>query len=127
MQRTSLILLAFYLCCACIASAFAGDRFVKVTTPFANVYEYLDPKSAVIEQGKKGQCYKLVYEGTSWYQVSLKGKIGWIDRREGRIVDNPGYIFGSLTPLNVLAMIVLLAGTVGVVFYYINRQQNAEV
>lgn len=126
MQRTALALVIMCLCFAFTAPAFAADKYVKVTSSFANVYEFLDPKSAVVQMAKKGSCYKLVYEGTSWYQVTVKGKIGWIDKREGKVVDSPNLILGALTPLNILVILILLAGTIGGVSFYIKRQQNSE-
>ena len=126
MKRTALALITFCICFACTAPAFAADKYVKITTSFANVYEYLDPKSNVIQQAKKGSCFKLVYEGTSWYQVTVKSKVGWIDKREGKLVDNPNYILGAFTPLNILVILILVAATIGGVFYYIKKQQQHD-
>ena len=54
-------------------SSFAETRYVEIKKPFASVYEYLDPKSQILVQATKKDHFELVYEGTSWYQVKVKG------------------------------------------------------
>jgi hypothetical protein len=98
-------------------------KYVKVKEPFANIYENLDPKSTVLEQAAKGDHFELVYEGTSWYQVKTNhGKIGWLERRAGAVVENKTF----LSPFSIALFFILLAGTLGGVIYYIYKQKAAE-
>lgn len=100
----------------------ARAEFVEVTTPYANVYEFLDPKSTIITQAKKGDHFELVYAGTSWYQVKVKEKVGWLERRAGEVVSNPG----KLPVVSIALLAVVLIGTLGGVFFVIQKQRNAE-
>jgi hypothetical protein len=109
------------MCCAPVA--FAAGQYVEVTEDYASVYEFLDPKSKILDQAKKGDRYELVYPGTSWYQIKVAQKVGWLERRSGKIVDGPrGLPVGSL----VLLVIVLVV-TLGGAFYFIQRQKTAEL
>ena len=70
---------------ACYAPSHAeASKYVEIKSPFANIYEYLDPKSTIIQQAKKGDHYELVYEGTSWYQVKTREKVGWLEKKGWR-------------------------------------------
>jgi hypothetical protein len=99
----------------------AGGQYVVVTASFANVYENLEPKSKILVQAKKGDQLELVYPGTSWYQVKVGGTVGWLERQAGDVVSNPSRI-----PLATLAVfVIVLAGTLGGVYYFIRRQRAA--
>ena len=112
----------FMIFCSSPSKA-AESKFVAIKSSFANVYEYLDPKSTVIKQAKKGDHYELVYEGTSWFQIKTRDKVGWLEKRAGTIVDSPNYI----SPLSIVMVILLLAGTIGGATYYIlNKPKTAE-
>ena len=106
-----------------VTCAFAKGQFVEVSKPFANVYEFLDPKSTILTQAKKGDHYELVYAGTSWYQIKVKEKVGWLERRAGEIVNSPSGI--PVGPL--VAFVIVLVGTLGGVFLFIQRQKAAEL
>lgn len=108
---------------AVVASwAYAGSQFVKISKPFANVYEFLDPKSRILTQAKKGDHFELVYAGTSWYQVKVKEKVGWLERRAGDVVGSPTAIpVGS-----VIVFVIVLVGTLAGVFFFVQRQRAAE-
>jgi hypothetical protein len=109
--------------CAPFANSFAAAKYVEVTGPFVNVYEYLDPKSTVLKQAKKGDHYELVYEGKAWYQIKIKDRVGWLEKKAGIIVDNPQYL-----PVGTfLAFIILLLGTLAGVSVYIYKQKAVEV
>ena len=36
------------------------NNYVEIKKPFANIYEYLDPKSNILKQAKKGDFFELV-------------------------------------------------------------------
>jgi hypothetical protein len=128
-KRTVVISL---ICCAIILgvlakSSYASDvRFVKIKKPYVNVYEFLDPKSKIMKQAKKGDYLELVYEGTSWYQVKVQDKVGWLERRAGVIVDNPGVTVLSIPVGTFVLFILLLLGTFAGATFFIYRQKTAE-
>jgi hypothetical protein len=100
---------------------------VEIKRPFANIYEYLDPKSNIIKQAKQGEMFELVYAGTSWYQVRIKDRVGWLERRAGEIIDTPPSRFLGI-PVGVFALfLVLLVLTLLGVALVIYRQVNAEL
>lgn len=97
-------------------------QYVKITAGFTNIREELDPELPIIEQGKKGDIYELVFVGTSWYRVKVQDKLGWIDKRDGILVDNPN----KFPIFSILLVILLLCGAAGAVYYYINKSKLAN-
>jgi hypothetical protein len=122
--------LLFVGCCAliCLFAAKAvfaeATKYVEVTTPFAKVYRYLDPKSEVLKLVKKGESYELVYEGTAWFQIKIKESVGWLDHREGKVIDAPRLLVSFW---GLILFIILLLGTLGGVSYLIYRQKTADL
>jgi len=85
------------------------------------VYEFLDPKSTVLSMVKKNDRLELIYAGTTWYQVKIGAKQGWVERKAGHVVDGPSL----LSPIISIIMIVLvLAGTIYGVSYYLKKQKS---
>lgn len=121
MVKKLLLACALLLGVATTAIHAETELFVKVTEPFANVYEYLNPKSSIIQQAKKGEYFKLVYEGTSWYQVACKGKTGWIEKSSGIVSKTKN------TPpwFSIIITVLLLGATMVIVFQYIKRQKHS--
>jgi hypothetical protein len=105
------------------SSTAAAPKYVEIKNSFVNVYEFLDPKSNVIKQAKKGDHFELVYEGKAWYQIKIKDKVGWLEKSAGIIVNNPQYL-----PIGTfLVFVVLLLGTLIGVSLYIYKQKAVEV
>lgn len=118
--RTAFIFSCTVLCSVC---SLAATEYVEVTNAFAKVYEYLDPKSKIIVHAKKGDHFELVYAGTSWYQVKVKDKVGWLERQAGMVTESTSHLpVGSL----ILFLVILVATFVGV-FFLIQRQKNADL
>ena len=111
----------FSMLCMSVTIFAEGKQYVEITSPFANVYKELDPRSEIIEQAKKGDHLELVYSGTSWYRVTVKGKDGWVEKRAGNVVDNPG----GVSFLAIFLLLLLVAGTAGGVYYYIQKSKLA--
>jgi len=119
-----------YSVCVCafitmgfIHPTFAAGKFVKIDNPLAQVYEYLDPKSKVLRVAKKGDHFPLVFEGTLWYQIKVQDKVGWLDRKDGSVVND-----SSTSNAGTFVVItLLLLGTVGGVAFYIYKQKSSEV
>lgn len=124
MKQFSVVILCFFMLLVSFSVSYAAaPRYVEIKDPFVNIYEFLDPKSNVIVQAKKGDHFELVYEGKAWYQVKIKDKVGWLDKRSGVVVNNPQYL-----PVGTfLIFVVLLLGTLVGVSMYIYKQKSAEV
>jgi len=128
---TTLRLIAGCCILVCLVAAQAvraePTKYVEVTTPFAKIYRYLDPKSEVLKLAKKGEFYELVYPGTAWYQIKVKDNVGWLERTAGAETDAPKFLFFSVSFWTLSLFIILLFGTLGGVSYIIYRQKTAEV
>jgi hypothetical protein len=122
MKRLSVSFLCLCYVLSSFSSLYAASRYVEVKSPFVNVYEFLDPKSNVIQQAKKGDHFELVYEGKAWYQIKIKDKVGWLERPAGIVVNTPQYL-----PIGTfLVFVILLVGTLVGVSLYI-KQKAIEV
>lgn len=94
--------------------------YLHVTEPFANVYERLDPKSPLIRQAKKGEFLELVYNGESWHKVKIDGKIGWVEKKAGDIVND-----NNTTPVGaIIFLLIIVAGAIVVVFLVSQKNRN---
>jgi hypothetical protein len=100
----------------------AATQYVKITDPFVNVYEKLDPKSNVLKMVKKGDRLDLLYPGPIWYQVKVGDNIGWVERKAGTVVEGTSVLS---TVLPIALIIVLLSGTIFGVSAYIKKQKTA--
>ncbi|MBD3316309.1 MAG: hypothetical protein GF344_11025 [Chitinivibrionales bacterium] len=105
----------------------AEKKFVRIKKPFAPVYEFLDPTSKIIVQAKKGDHFELVYEGTSWFQVKVKEKVGWIERRAGIVVTSRGVSVFSIPLSTFVLFLLLLVATFGATSFLIYRQRTVEL
>ncbi len=124
MKRLTVSLLCYLFLLVTYSPSYAGAaKYVEIKEPFVNVYEFLDPKSNVITQAKRGDHFELIYEGKSWYQVKVKDKVGWLDKQAGIVVNNPQYL-----PLGTFfVFLILLLGTLVGVSMYIYKQKAVEV
>lgn len=106
----------------------AGEnRFVEIRKPFTSVYEFLDPKSNIIVQATKNDRFELIYEGTSWYQIKVKDKVGWVEKNAGIIVNNPGLTILSIPLGTLLFFLFLLIATISGASFLIYKQKTAEL
>ena len=111
----SLAMAMFLLVCFSPVKTFAAQQYIEITEPFVNVYEFLDPKSAVLSMVKKNDRLELIYAGTTWYQVKVGAKQGWVERKAGHVVDGPSF----LSPIiSIIVGLLIIAGImVGAIFY----------
>jgi len=114
--------------CAFIFLAFVqplhAGQFVRVESSLANIYEFLDPKSNIIRVAKEGDRFEMIFEGTSWYQIKVQDKVGWLEKKSGSVVSDGG---ASSNAGTWIAITILFLGMLGGVYYYINKQKLAEV
>jgi hypothetical protein len=104
------------------SAASAASPYVRITDPFTNVYERLDPKSTVIKLAKKGDRFDLIYAGPLWYQIKVQDQIGWVERKAGRVVEGTSLF---TTIISIMLIFVLIAGTFYAVVSYIKKQKTA--
>jgi phosphate/sulfate permease len=69
---------------------------------------------------KKGDRLELVNAGTSWYQVKVGEKVGWVERKAGFLVDESSSVTNLL--FAVLGILVLTGAVFGV-SVYIKKQK----
>jgi hypothetical protein len=100
-----------------------AEEFLLVEEPLAKVYKELDPMSPLIKQVKKGEYLELVYEGESWHKVRVDGKIGWIERRAGKIVEKKG----GISVISLVLLILLVGGTLGAVIFFIAKNRTPSM
>jgi hypothetical protein len=94
--------------------------YLLVQEPFAKVYEQLDPMSPLIRQAKKGEYLEVVYNGESWNKVKIDGKIGWVEKKAGKIVAQPG----GVSIGGIILLILVIFGSFGMVIYFIKKNQS---
>lgn len=118
---------ALFGCVFGTQASFAAEnkQSVEVQKPLANIYEYLDPKSTIIRQARKGELYELVFAGTSWYQVRVKDRVGWLERRAGEVIDSPGArILGLPASIFAIAAVLIVATLAGVALLVFRQMRS---
>lgn len=124
-----LLCVSILLCVAAVpllAQDKTANRYVKITVPFVNVYQFLDPKSTVLKQAKQGEKYPLVSIGTSWYQIQVDANIGWVEQRSAELVDHSSTLFDTAQLVIFFAVAIGFVGTIIAVIIIISRQRELE-
>ena len=104
-----------------------SPQYVEIKRPFASIYEYLDPTSNIVIQAQMNDHFELVYEGTSWYQVKVNDKVGWVEKSAGKVVDSPGATFFSVPLSTLFFFILLLVATIFGASFLIYKQKTVEL
>ncbi|NLL14530.1 MAG: hypothetical protein GX267_14090 [Fibrobacter sp.] len=97
-------------------------KYFEVKTPIANVYKALDPKSEIIKQVMVGERLEIIGEGTSWHNVLVDSKSGWIENQAGKIVHSKK----SFPIFSFLFFLLLLGGTGAFVYMKITNVKTTE-
>lgn len=97
-----------------------AKQYVAVSKAFVNVYKDLDPKSMVVGQARKGDHLELIASGEAWYKVKMGNNEGWLDKRAGEIVDNPG----NSTTLIIFIVLLIVAGAIVGISWYIYKSDG---
>jgi len=117
------LLSAVILCSSAIAQENKEKtKYFEVKTPIANVYKALDPKSEIIKQVMIGDRLEIIGEGTSWHNVLVDSKSGWIENQAGKIVDSKK----SFPVFSLLFLLLLVGGTGAFVYMKITNVKTAE-
>ena len=97
-------------------------KYFEVKTPIANVYKALDPMSEIIKQVMVGERLEIIGEGTSWHNVLVDSKSGWIENQAGKIVHSKK----SFPIFSFLFFLLLLGGTGAFVYMKITNVKTTE-
>jgi len=100
----------------------AAAQYVKITEPFVNIYERLDPKSNVLKMAKNGDRLELDFAGDKWYKVKIHDQTGWVERTAGKVVEGNSIVS---TVVSFLLVLLIGGGTIYVVTMYIKKQKTA--
>ena len=102
-------------------------KYVEITKPFATVYERLDPTSNIVVQAQLNDHFELNFEGTSWYNINVNGKEGWVEKNAGKVVDSPGATFLSIPLSTLFFFLLLLVATIFGASFLIYKQKTVEL
>lgn len=64
-------------------------KYFQVTFGPSRILLYLNPDAPILGMAKKGEVLPLVGEGDSWCKVAYADTVGWIERKNGKIIDAP--------------------------------------
>jgi len=126
MKFAHLLAVTVVLATGFVFSLFAGDgdiSYVEIKIPFAKIYvRHDDPKglnSDIIRLAKKGEYLELLSKGESWYKVRVDGKDGFLQAKDGRVVNRKG-----APVITLLLYIVILLCCAGGVVLYLKKSQG---
>ncbi|MDO5577628.1 MAG: SH3 domain-containing protein, partial [Fibrobacter sp.] len=94
------------------------DEYYQVVLGPARILPYLDPSAPLLGMAKKGDSYRLIGRGDSWCKIAYGDSVGWIETKNGKIVDAPsdvlmtdllfiGVIIGIILVLVVIIMVII--------------------
>jgi SH3-like domain-containing protein len=83
--------------------------FFQVTVGPARVLSYLDPGAPILGMARTGDYLPLIGEGDSWCKIVFQDTVGWIEHRNGKVVENAGgFNFQTYFPLFLILGVILL-------------------
>lgn len=103
-------------------------NYFQVTFAPARILQYLSPDSPILGMAKKGDTYPLIGEGESWCKIVFADTIGWIESKNGKIVDAPSSILLSdLLLIGIIAGVFLIISIIIIVIFRIRRKNNSDL
>jgi SH3-like domain-containing protein len=100
-------------------------KYFQVTFGPARVLLYLNPDSPILGMAKKGDVFPIVGEGDSWCKVVYADTVGWIERRNGKIIDAPKSLLANdIMFFGAVLLILGLIVTLLLVFLSIIRKKR---
>jgi hypothetical protein len=77
---------------------------------------------------KKGDTYPLIGEGESWCKIVFADTIGWIESKNGKIVDVPSpVLLSDLLLIGMIAGVILIISIIIVIVFRIKRKNNNDL
>ena len=103
-------------------------NYFQVTFAPARILQYLSPDSPILGKAKKGDTYPLIGEGESWCKIVFADTIGWIESKNGKIVDVPSpVLLSDLLLIGMIAGVILIISIIIVIVFRIKRKNNNDL
>jgi hypothetical protein len=107
-------------------------KYFLVKIAPAKVLLYLSPDAPMLGMARKGDLLPLVGEGDSWCKVSYKDTTGWIERKNGSIVDAPKSLLLSdflnvIIVLGIFGVIAAILLLIVIIFRKKNKTKTTDI
>lgn len=103
-------------------------KYFQVTFAPARILLYLSHDSPILGMAKKGETYPLIGEGESWCKIVFGDTTGWIESKNGKIVDAPSSILLSdLLLIGIVSGAILIIAIIIIVIVSIKRKKNNKL
>ncbi len=100
-------------------------KHFQVTFGPTRVLLYLSPDAPILGMAKKGDVFPLVGEGDTWCKVAYADTVGWIEKRNGKIIDAPeSLLVSDVLFFGVVLLILALLVTLLLVILSILRKKR---
>jgi hypothetical protein len=103
-------------------------KYFQITFGPARILLYLNPDAPILGMAKKGDVFPLVGEGDSWCKIAYADTVGWVERRNGKIIDAPKSLIASdfLYIGGALLILALLFGLLMAILSIIKKKRNIK-
>jgi hypothetical protein len=64
-------------------------KFFEITESSSSILATVSPQAPILGMARSGDCFEIIYTGQAWLKIKYKSGSGWVDRRSGKIVNNP--------------------------------------
>jgi hypothetical protein len=90
-------------------------EYFEIIGSSVKVLAFVSPESPILGIAHNNDCYVLLFKGKSWCKIRFKNAEGWVERRQGQVVDAPPIteniprivLFASIG-LSILIIIILI-------------------
>ena len=102
-------------------------RYFQVRYP-SRVLEFLSPEAPILGMAKRGELLPLVSEGESWCRVAFNDTIGWVESKNGRIIDPDMTVAIDYVKIGLIAggVVVVAAALALLLFVLLRSRKKAE-
>lgn len=94
-------------------------KYFQVTFGPARILLYLSPDAPILGMAKKGDVFPLIGEGDTWCKVLYADTVGWVERRNGKLIDAPKSLLAS--DFITAGVIVVILGFLVAILFIILR------
>ena len=103
-------------------------KYFQVTFGPARILLYLNPDAPILGMAKKGDVFPLVGEGDTWCKVVYADTVGWVERRNGKIIDAPESLLANdlLFFGAVLLVLGLVVALLLLIFSILKKRRNIK-
>jgi len=103
-------------------------KYFQITFGPARILLYLNPDAPILGMAKKGDVFTLVGEGDTWCKIAYADTVGWVEKRNGKIIDAPKSLIASdfLYLGGALLILTLLFGLLLAILSIIKKKRNIK-